>query len=192
MLIYEKKVLGERHLFGTMNSVPSNDDVQLTYKDNTGATILDIDELKFFYSRIEGATAEEGGDNVIYGNKSTTQIPTNSDEKINVWLGDSLIIGSIDMCILTCNAIENTVITIDDEEAPIVASDEYEVPKGSTVSLTIALEDAAEYEFDGTPTATANGESVTLTLSEGAYSGSIEVGADTDVVVTATVKKQGE
>lgn len=38
MLVYEKKVDEQRHLFGTMGNVPSDDDVQLTYKDEDGAT----------------------------------------------------------------------------------------------------------------------------------------------------------
>ena len=32
MLIYEKKVEGERHLFGTLESVPADTDEQLTYE----------------------------------------------------------------------------------------------------------------------------------------------------------------
>lgn len=33
MLVYEKIVDKVRHLFGTMGHIPSEDDVQLTYKD---------------------------------------------------------------------------------------------------------------------------------------------------------------
>lgn len=33
MLVYEKKVDGVRHLFGTMGTIPSNEDSQLTYVD---------------------------------------------------------------------------------------------------------------------------------------------------------------
>ena len=39
MLVYEKKVEGERHLFGTMENIPSADDAQLTYQDDKGATV---------------------------------------------------------------------------------------------------------------------------------------------------------
>ena len=34
MLVYEKKVEGERHLFGTMGTIPSNEDSQLSYVDD--------------------------------------------------------------------------------------------------------------------------------------------------------------
>ena len=170
MLIYEKKVLGERHLFGTLGNIPGPDDVQLTYKDNAG-TAVDVSALKFFYNK----------DKCIFGNDSTNQLPSADDTKINVWLGDDLIIGSVETCSVSCNTIDNVVIT--------VASS---VAKGATTTITVAP--ATGYEFDDTadaPTATANGESVTLTLDDGVYGGSFTVDSDTQVVVTATVKVSG-
>lgn len=39
MLVYEKKVDGVRHLFGTVNNIPSNSDNQLVYQDADGDTV---------------------------------------------------------------------------------------------------------------------------------------------------------
>lgn len=39
MLVYEKKVEGVRHLFGTEGTIPGADDVQLTYKDADGEAL---------------------------------------------------------------------------------------------------------------------------------------------------------
>lgn len=43
MFVYEKSVMvnnsQERHLFGTMGSIPSNNDSQLTYRDSNGSTL---------------------------------------------------------------------------------------------------------------------------------------------------------
>ena len=39
MLVYEKKVEGERHLYGTLSSIPSDSDQRLIYKDENGDTI---------------------------------------------------------------------------------------------------------------------------------------------------------
>lgn len=83
MLIYEKKVDGVTHLFGTFSNVPSNTDVQLTYKGADGQLIADIRALKFFYRR--GIA--------LLGGKSVRQIPAEDDIKVNVYLGEELIIG---------------------------------------------------------------------------------------------------
>lgn len=39
MLVYEKKAEGERHLYGTLSSIPSDSDQRLIYKDENGDTI---------------------------------------------------------------------------------------------------------------------------------------------------------
>ncbi len=39
MLVYEKKVEGGRHLYGTLSSIPSDSDQRLIYKDENGDTI---------------------------------------------------------------------------------------------------------------------------------------------------------
>ena len=83
MLIYETKVEGQRHLFGTNASVPSNSDEQLTYKDADNHEISDISIYKFFY---------ENGKK-MFANTSVRQLPSSDDELVNVWLGDELVIG---------------------------------------------------------------------------------------------------
>lgn len=76
MLVYEKKVDGERHLFGTVdNTAPGESDVQLTYKDTDGTTI-----------------EPELSD--IYLNDGHGGIIRKSDgEAINVFIGETQIIG---------------------------------------------------------------------------------------------------
>lgn len=83
MLIYEKKVDGVTHLFGTFGNVPADTDVQLTYKGADGQLIADIRALKFFYQR--GIA--------LLGGKSVRQVPAEDDIKVNVYLGDELIVG---------------------------------------------------------------------------------------------------
>ena len=83
MLIYEKKVDGVTHLFGTFGNVPADTDVQLTYKGADGQLIADIRALKFFYQR--GIA--------LLGGKSVRQIPAEDDIKVNVYLGEELIVG---------------------------------------------------------------------------------------------------
>ncbi len=83
MLIYEKKVGGVNHLFGTLGNVPAATDTQLTYKDADGQLVADIKALKFFYQR--GIA--------LFGGKSVRQVPAEDDIKVNVYLGEELIIG---------------------------------------------------------------------------------------------------
>lgn len=84
MLIYEKTVEGVRHLFGTLGNIPSNDDPQLMYKDASGKEIDNIKDFKLFY----GTNKEMKG--------SLQFLPTDSDTVINVFIGDTMVIGSGD------------------------------------------------------------------------------------------------
>lgn len=83
MLIYEKRVDGVNHLFGTLGNVPAATDTQLTYKDADGQLVADIKALKFFYQK--GI--------VLFGGKSVRQVPAEDDIKVNVYLGEELIVG---------------------------------------------------------------------------------------------------
>ena len=76
MLVYEKKVEGERHLFGKVEgTIPAADDTQLTYKDADGTTIT-----------------PELSD--VYLNDGHGGIIRKSDgEAINVFIGETQIIG---------------------------------------------------------------------------------------------------
>ena len=76
MLVYEKKVDGERHLFGTVdNTAPGESDVQLTYKDTDGTVIEP--ELSDVY-------LNDGHGGIIRKSDS---------EAINVFIGETQIIG---------------------------------------------------------------------------------------------------
>ena len=56
MLIYEKKVDGTRHLFGTMNNIPSDSDNQLVYKDADGDTVEPSLSYQYFDNGQGGIT----------------------------------------------------------------------------------------------------------------------------------------
>ena len=76
MLVYEKKVEGERHLFGKVEgTVPGENDAQLTYKDTDGTVI-----------------EPELSD--VYLNDGHGGIIRKSDgEAVNVFIGETQIIG---------------------------------------------------------------------------------------------------
>lgn len=81
MLIYEKKVDGVRHLFGTLGNIPADIDPQLIYKDAEGNEITNIADFKLFY-----------GTNKIM--KASVQVmPTEDDTAVNVFIGDTAVIG---------------------------------------------------------------------------------------------------
>lgn len=78
MLVYEKKVDDERHLLGTLGQIPSEDDVELTYKD------LDGDEI----SPIKG--------DIYRDNKSGGMYRESDGKTVNVFIGDTCIIGKVE------------------------------------------------------------------------------------------------
>ena len=80
MLVYEKKVEGVRHLFGTMGNVPSNDDAQLTYKDDAGASLSPTLEDKYFDDG-------HGGIKMVHDESGTV-----AEKELNVFIGDTNII----------------------------------------------------------------------------------------------------
>lgn len=76
MLVYEKKVDGTRHLFGTVNgTIPSNDDVQLTYKDAEGSTLTLSESDTYLDNKHGGIIRKSDG------------------KDVNVFIGDVEIIG---------------------------------------------------------------------------------------------------
>lgn len=56
MLVYEKKVDGVRHLFGTINNVPSDSDNQLVYKDADGDAVEPSLSYQYFDNGQGGIT----------------------------------------------------------------------------------------------------------------------------------------
>jgi len=77
MLVYEKVVEGIRHLFGTMGNIPSEDDEQLTYKDNDGDIIEPTLNASYFDDKKGGIVDAEG-------------------KEVNVFIGDTCIIGDVE------------------------------------------------------------------------------------------------
>lgn len=73
MLVYEKKVDDERHLFGTMGTIPSNEDSQLSYVDNNDDPVEVSLSNSYFDDGHGGIKDAEG-------------------TQINVMLGDVVII----------------------------------------------------------------------------------------------------
>jgi hypothetical protein len=84
MLVYEKIVDGVKHLYGTFGNVPSDDDTQLSYKDEAGKEISDVTTFKLFYGTPKLMKA------------SLTILPTDDDTVVNVFLGDTILIGTVD------------------------------------------------------------------------------------------------
>lgn len=91
--IYEKIENNIRTLWAT-ESVPSDADTQLKFKDASGADISDEDlndktKYSFFYEKAK---------QTIFGNNTPNetipvQMPTESDTQINVYIGDELLFG---------------------------------------------------------------------------------------------------
>jgi hypothetical protein len=82
MLVYEKIVDGEKHLFGTLGNIPAEDDMRLTYKNDAGEEITTIKDFKLFYGTPKLMKA------------SLEILPTESDTAVNVFLGETCLIGS--------------------------------------------------------------------------------------------------
>ena len=114
MLVYEKKVEGERHLFGTMENIPSADDVQLTYKDEDGATASPTLQDTFLDD----------------GHGGIKMIHDDTESELNVFIGDvNIIPGDFEApeFTITVTAGDNGTATADKDKAKA----------GETVTLTI-------------------------------------------------------
>lgn len=74
MLVYEKKVEGERHLYGTLSSIPSDSDQPLIYKDEDNVVIT--------------PTLSDGFKDDGHGGIKDIE----QDCKVNVFIGETCII----------------------------------------------------------------------------------------------------
>ena len=84
MLVYEKKVDGERHLYGKVEgTIPAVDDTQLTYKDAQGQQLELVDK----------DTYKDDGKGGIYR--------VSDNAAVNVFIGDTQIIGGEIEVVLT-------------------------------------------------------------------------------------------
>lgn len=75
MLVYTKLVDGVKKLFGTMENIPSASDEELVYKDATGSVITLEDKDSYV------------------DNKHGGIIRTSDESTVNVFIGDTQIIG---------------------------------------------------------------------------------------------------
>lgn len=104
MLIYEKLVNGVRHLFGNYSgNVPTEDDVQLTYKDADGTVISDLTFNESFTT-----SAKEG---IQY----ITRVA--DGKQVNVFIGEHCVIGEDNAPLAAVNkAVEETEEEVADTE----------------------------------------------------------------------------
>lgn len=83
MLIYEKKVEENdelvRHLFYAEGTVPTDDDVQLTYKDAEGTEITDLTVDSKLLDDKHGGIINEDGDAITVWADDVNIIPGNID-----------------------------------------------------------------------------------------------------------------
>lgn len=161
MLIYEKKVDGVNHLFGTEANIPADDDTQLTYKDENGDAISDISDYKFFYEK----------NKVMFGSEATNQLPTNEDTQVNVWLGDEMIIPRVTYAI-TYEEVEHTTITPDSGTR---------FTNGETVEVTLVCDEG--YTFDSAPIFTVNGEEITAEWDATTVTATFNVVVESDIAI---------
>ena len=115
MLVYEKTVDEERHIFGTLEDIPAEGDVQLTYKDAEGAEIEDL--------TLDDTYLDDGHGGII----------RESDKKaINVFIEDTQIVPQ------TSVTAEQALAEITEYqyEPPYIFKGEFTI-NGTTVDYTI-------------------------------------------------------
>ena len=163
MLVYEKIVEEERHLFGTMANVPGDDDVQLTYKDENGATASPTLEDKFFDDG-------QGGIKMVHDDDGTA-----IESELNVFIGDvNIIPGDFEApeFTITVAATENGTAAVD----PV---------KGKFgTEITITATPADTYQVDQMSAKDADDNAVTITNNKFTMPAS-------NVTVTVTFKVAG-
>lgn len=86
MLIYEKKVAEQRKLFAAEGNIPTESDVEVTYKRADG-TELELTRDRFIYQRA----------GKLFVAKEGSKIPTEEDVEIGVFAGDRQLIGTIEI-----------------------------------------------------------------------------------------------
>ena len=140
MLVYEKKVDSVRHLFGNATgTIPTSDDVQLTYKDSEGNT-LTLSESDTYLDNGHGG------------------IISKSDGKdVNVFIGDIEIIGGE-----ITPPPQATSIKVDTEPTKTSYSD------GDKLDLTglvvkVVFDDESEEAITDYTTTPADGAALTTT-----------------------------
>lgn len=122
MLVYEKKVEGERHLFGTMGNVPSDDDVQLTYKDAEGSTAEPT---------LQDTFLDDGHGGIVMVHDESGTI---TESELNVFIGDTQIIPPA-----TEEETEYTItLSYDSEEGTVTSEPADKAKAGDEVTISVS------------------------------------------------------
>lgn len=151
MIIYEKIVEGVKHLFGTKQNIPSNSDLQLTYKDNDGDVITPT----------LSDTYVDGGSTA-----GTQYIARKSDGKlVNVFIGDECVIGKV----TTPKVVKSIKVKTAPTKVTYTANDKLDLT-GLVITATYSDGDKidvvyAEHASDFTTTP-ANGATLTAADTE--------------------------
>lgn len=141
MLVYEKKVEGERHLFGTMGNIPSADDVQLTYKDEDGVTASPTLQDTFLDD----------------GHGGIKMIHDDTESELNVFIGDvNIIPGDFEApeFTVTVAATENGTASVDPVKGKV----------GTEITITATPADT--YQVDTIVVKDADNQDVTVTSNK--------------------------
>lgn len=87
MFIYEKKVENNRQVWGTMGSIPDNNSVRLTYKDQDGSAVTPLLNYKY----------NDDGFGGIMMNNGNAEIPLSvfigNDQVVPTVLAESIVLG---------------------------------------------------------------------------------------------------
>ncbi len=86
MLIYEKLVADKRKLFAAEGNVPTEADVEVTYKTADG-TAIELTRDRFIYSR----------DGKLFVAPEGEHIPSDADVELGVFAGDKQLVGTVEI-----------------------------------------------------------------------------------------------
>lgn len=161
MLVYEKKVDGQRHLFGKVQgTIPAADDTQLTYKDASGSS-LTLSESDTYLNDGKGGI-----------------IRKSDNAAVNVFIGDTQIIGGEITPVLTgieVTAPTTVTYTVGDklDLTGMVVKEVYSdgTKKTITTGFTTSPEDGAtlattDTKVTVTHTASSKTAEFTITVTE--------------------------
>lgn len=185
-MIYTKIEDGKRHLYITAEGtdVPGADDVELTYKNELEEEV-NVDDYKFFYNA--GFDTQQI--------KACTQRDTITPEDIdlNVYDGDTLIIGTIHKVEVTLNGDIPTNTTMDINGTELSSEvKSVEITKGTNATVTITAD--KDTIFVGVPTITIGESTSNFTVNETNTIATFEIEEVNGVLefsVTASAQFQG-
>ena len=86
MLIYEKLVADKRKLFAAEGNIPSEADVEVTYKTADGRTI-ELTRDRFIYSR----------DGKLFVAPEGSKLPSDADVEFGAFAGDKQLVGVVEI-----------------------------------------------------------------------------------------------